>query len=73
MVIYLSILPDRICVVDGRQAIYCHFENQDADFFKIASTGTRFALGSKRRYAAFLFFHLATAPPICYNITKYGF
>lgn len=29
------------CVVDGRQAIYCHFENQDADFFKIASTGTR--------------------------------
>ena len=29
------------CEVDGRKAIYCHFENQDADFFKIASTGTR--------------------------------
>ena len=27
--------------VDGRKAIYCRFENQDADFFKIASTGTR--------------------------------
>jgi AAA15 family ATPase/GTPase len=27
--------------VDGRKAIYCHFENKDADFFKIASTGTR--------------------------------
>ena len=29
------------CEVDGRKAIYCHFENQDADFFKIASTGTK--------------------------------
>jgi hypothetical protein len=29
------------CEVDGRKAIYCHFENQDADFFKISSTGTR--------------------------------
>lgn len=29
------------CEVDGRKAIYCHFENKDADFFKIASTGTR--------------------------------
>lgn len=29
------------CEVDGRKAIYCHFANQDADFFKIASTGTR--------------------------------
>ncbi|MGN0483517.1 MAG: ATP/GTP-binding protein [Lachnospiraceae bacterium] len=29
------------CEVDGRKAIYCHFGNQDADFFKIASTGTR--------------------------------
>jgi len=29
------------CEVDGRKAIYCHFDNQDADFFKIASTGTR--------------------------------
>lgn len=27
--------------VDGRSAIYCHFDNKDADFFKIASTGTR--------------------------------
>ncbi len=27
--------------VDGRNSIYCHFENQDADFFKVASTGTR--------------------------------
>ncbi len=27
--------------VDGRKAIYCHFDNKDADFFKIASTGTR--------------------------------
>lgn len=27
--------------IDGRKAIYCHFENQNADFFKIASTGTR--------------------------------
>lgn len=27
--------------MDGRKAIYCHFENKDADFFKIASTGTR--------------------------------
>lgn len=26
---------------DGRKAIYCHFDNKDADFFKIASTGTR--------------------------------
>lgn len=29
------------CEVDGKKAIYCHFENKDADFFKIASTGTR--------------------------------
>ena len=29
------------CEVDGRKAIYCHFGNRDADFFKIASTGTR--------------------------------
>ena len=29
------------CEVDGRKRIYCHFENQDVDFFKIASTGTR--------------------------------
>lgn len=29
------------CEVDGRKAIYCHFGNKDADFFKIASTGTR--------------------------------
>lgn len=29
------------CEVDGRKAIYCHFDNIDADFFKIASTGTR--------------------------------
>ena len=29
------------CEVDGRKAIYCHFENRDADFFQIASTGTR--------------------------------
>ena len=29
------------CEIDGRKAIYCHFENRDADFFKIASTGTR--------------------------------
>lgn len=29
------------CEVDGRKAIYCHFENRDADFFKIASTGTK--------------------------------
>jgi hypothetical protein len=29
------------CEVDGRKSIYCHFENKDADFFKIASTGTR--------------------------------
>ena len=28
------------CEVDGRKAIYCHFDNKDADFFKIASTGT---------------------------------
>lgn len=27
--------------IDGRKAIYCHFDNQDADFFQIASTGTR--------------------------------
>ena len=27
--------------VDGRKAIYCRFDNKDADFFKIASTGTR--------------------------------
>lgn len=27
--------------VDGHKAIYCHFDNKDADFFKIASTGTR--------------------------------
>lgn len=27
--------------VDGRKAIYCHFDNMDADFFKIASTGTK--------------------------------
>lgn len=29
------------CDVDGQKAIYCHFDNKDADFFKIASTGTR--------------------------------
>ena len=29
------------CEVDGRKSIYCHFDNQDVDFFKIASTGTR--------------------------------
>ena len=29
------------CEVDGRKAIYCHFDNKDADFFNIASTGTR--------------------------------
>ena len=29
------------CEIDGRKAIYCHFDNKDADFFKIASTGTR--------------------------------
>lgn len=29
------------CEVDGRKAIYCRFDNQDVDFFKIASTGTR--------------------------------
>lgn len=27
--------------VNGRKAIYCHFKNMDADFFSIASTGTR--------------------------------
>lgn len=29
------------CEVDGRKSLYCHFDNRDADFFKIASTGTR--------------------------------
>ncbi len=29
------------CEIDGKKAIYSHFENKDADFFKIASTGTR--------------------------------
>lgn len=29
------------CEVDGKKAIYCHFDNQDANFFTIASTGTR--------------------------------
>ena len=29
------------CEVDGCKAIYCHFDNKDADFFKIASSGTR--------------------------------
>ncbi len=29
------------CEVDGRKVIYCHFDNKDADFFKIASTGTK--------------------------------
>lgn len=29
------------CEVDGKKAIYCHFDHKDADFFKIASTGTR--------------------------------
>ena len=29
------------CEVDGRSSIYCHFDNQDVDFFRIASTGTR--------------------------------
>ena len=29
------------CEVDGRKSIYCHFDNQDVDFFRIASTGTR--------------------------------
>ncbi|MCD8083508.1 MAG: ATP-binding protein, partial [Clostridiales bacterium] len=27
--------------VDGRKALYCKFKNQDADFFKVSSTGTR--------------------------------
>lgn len=29
------------CEVDGRKSIYCRFENKDANFFSIASTGTR--------------------------------
>lgn len=29
------------CEVDGRKNVYCHFDNKDADFFKIASTGTK--------------------------------
>ena len=29
------------CEVDGRKSLYCHFDNRDAGFFKIASTGTR--------------------------------
>jgi len=29
------------CEVDGRKSIYCHFDNRDIDFFRIASTGTR--------------------------------
>ena len=29
------------CEVDGHKAIYCRFDNKNADFFKIASTGTR--------------------------------
>ena len=29
------------CEVDGRKSIYCRFDNRDADFFRIASTGTR--------------------------------
>ena len=36
--IHYEIYPHEI---DGRKTIYCHFENKDADFFKIASTGTR--------------------------------
>ena len=28
-------------VNDGKKSIYCHFDNQDVDFFNIASTGTR--------------------------------
>lgn len=36
--IHYKIYPHEI---DGRKTIYCHFENKDADFFKIASTGTR--------------------------------
>lgn len=36
--IHYEIYP---CEIDGRKTIYCHFENKDADFFKIASTGTR--------------------------------
>lgn len=27
--------------VDGRKTIYCQFDNQDANFFKVASTGTK--------------------------------
>ncbi len=27
--------------IDGERAIYCHFERQDVNFFKIASTGTK--------------------------------
>lgn len=27
--------------VEGKKAIYCHFDNCDVDFFRIASTGTR--------------------------------
>ena len=29
------------CEVDGRKSIYCRFDNQNVNFFKIASTGTR--------------------------------
>lgn len=29
------------CEVDGRKAIYCHFNHMDVDFFKIASTGIK--------------------------------
>ena len=36
-----SILSDNIQNQVFKKAIYCHFDNKDADFFKIASTGTR--------------------------------
>ena len=29
------------CELDGRKAIYCRFDNRDANFFSIASTGTK--------------------------------
>ena len=36
--------------VDGRKAIYCKFKNRSADFFRIASTGTR-SFGPMSRFS----------------------
>ena len=73
------------CEVDGRKAIYCHFDNKDADFFKIASTGTRslalfyyWYIRMKKASFVFIdefdaFYHYEMAENVDAELAKIGF